>query len=360
MINLIVNGKPFTAFVDASCVVSIASVCNDFSFTATAVSLFPPFKIKDTVEVWVDGVKQLTGAIDEISGADAEGSHTIRYSGRDRTGDLVDSQLVAFDDIGGDITLKKVLEAVIKNIGSNLGVEDLLKPEPFNPAEDVIEDEDGTNALDMIIEYARKRQAIISSNAEGDVCIETIEPTDSNATLQRVLNGENNMISQSWEIRDSALFHRYIYKGQISPRSVNIAGVDDLKTVENQTGIVVDDSVRPGRQFVVTEENSYSSAQLLNRARWSQQIARSKATTFNCSVKGHSKYNGGLWKANTLVLINSDVADIHRKMLIETVEFVEGEGQPTLTNLTLVERDVYTIKEPTSKPIGSQGDAFRP
>ncbi|MCK5666685.1 MAG: hypothetical protein KAI17_24515, partial [Thiotrichaceae bacterium] len=310
-------------------------------------------------EVWVDGIKQLTGAIGEVNGVDEEGGHTVTYSGRDKTGDFIDSQIIGFDDIGGNISLKKALELILDNIGLNVGVVDLLEPELFNAAEDVIDDKDGTGSLNMAFAYGRKRQALISSNADGDICIETTKAKDSGAILQRVKNGENNIISQSWSLIDSRLFNKYIHKGQVAPRALNLAGINDVNVVENQRGTVVDNDVRAGRQKVIVEGKSYSSEQLLKRAKWSKQLAKAQATNFNCAVKDHTKYNGGLWRPNTLVVINSDAADIHRKMLIDTVVFSGGEGQPTITRLKMVEKDVYTIVEPKFKPIGALNDGFK-
>ena len=78
-------------------------------------------------------------------------------------------------------------------------------------------------------------------------------------------------------------------------------------------------------------------------------------------MKDHEKPNGGLWEENTLVLINSDVADISRKMLINTITFSQQEGGSGQTaSLEFVERDVYTINEQilAQRKTGSQNDIF--
>lgn len=359
MINLIVNGKPFTDFSAAECTVSITSMANYFSFTATSVNLFPSFKIDDTVEVWVDDIKQMTGNIDEISGDESEGSHTVTYSGRDKTSGIIDSQVISFDDVRGDISLKKVIELILSNISLDLKVVDNLVPAVFNAAEDVINGKDGTNALDLALDYGRKRQALISSDNDGNVCIQDARPTESEATLQRTNGDDNNILSQSWNITNSELFHTIIHKGQLAPRSLNLAGNTDVATVESQGGTLVDSSVRKGRQKIVVEGKSYSSKQLNDRAKWTHQLSKAKSTTFECSVKGHSKYNGGLWEPNSLVQISSSVADITRKMLVDSVTFSQGEGQPTLTQLEFVERDVYTIVKPKdNKKAGKQNNVY--
>ena len=112
MINLVVNGQPFTDFVNASATLSLSSMANDFSFTASAVDGFPPFKQGDLVEVSVNDVKKITGYIEQVSGSDRDGSHTVNYSGRDKTGDFIDSTMNVIGEIKASesLTLKKIIE----------------------------------------------------------------------------------------------------------------------------------------------------------------------------------------------------------------------------------------------------------
>lgn len=363
MIKLSVNGVPYTDFMRASLTVSIESLSNDFSFVATAVNLFPPFKSGDVVEVLINDKKRLTGHIEEISGSEQEGNHVITYSGRDNTGDFVDSSLVGLNDIRatGSLTLKKIIEAIIKNINSKLKVIDLFNPPPFNQAEDIVDAQDGTNALALALEYARKRQALLSSDKDGNIVITQSLPVRSGATLQRIANGANNILSQAWTIKQSERFNLYVHKGQLDPRALNFIGTSDIAAVENQSGRISNSDIRPGRQSVIVEPKGYSSGQLKNRAKWSSQIAKSKETRYNCITQDHFDPNGNEWIDNTLVQINSSVADITRQMLINTITFSQGEGEPTITSLEFVEKDVYTINQQilNQKPAGKQNDAFK-
>jgi len=364
MIELVVNGTPFTDFTSASVTVSLETLSNDFSFTATAVDAFPPFRQGDNVAVIVDGATKLTGFIDEVTGSDQEGSHVVTYSGRDKTGDFVDSQIDQINDIKASesLTLKKIIEIVIDHLGSNLIVIDALFPEPFNTAEDIIAPEVGQGAFDFVMQYARKRQALLTSTRDGLILITQSEPTESGAALQRLKGSDsNNIISQSWIVNGSEKFNKYTHRGQLDPRALNFAGDTDIAAVEDQGGGVTDSDVRVGRQRVVVESESYSSAQLKDRAQWASQGAKARATRFNCAAKDHQKPNGGVWDVNTLVQINSDVADINRKMLISTLTFSQGEGQPTVTSLEFVERNVYTIDQKilSQRPVGDQNDIFK-
>lgn len=364
MIELTVNGTPFTDFISASVTLALDTLANDFTFVASAVDGFPPFGVDDEVKVTVNGVKRLTGFIDEVNGSDQEGSHTVTYTGRDKTGDFIDSQIDRINDIRANesLTLKKIIEIVIDHLGLNIKVIDEFNPAPFNQAEDIISPEVGQGPLDLVAQYARKRQALLSSDADGNIVITQSAPTDSGAALQRLRGSDsNNIISQSWTVNGSERFAKYVHRGQLDPRALNFAGDTDIATVEDQGAEVADTEVRSGRQRVVVESESYSSAQLQDRAKWSKQVAKARATRFSCVAQGHSKPGGGEWEDNTLVQINSDVADINRKMLINTLTFSQGEGQPTVTSFEFVERNAFTIDEKllAQRPVGDQNDAFK-
>lgn len=364
MIGIQVNGEPFTDFISAQVTVDLKTMANDFSFTASAVSAFPPLREGDNAVVTVDGIKILTGFIGEVNGNDSEGGHTVSYTGRDKTGDFIDSTINTINDIKASesLTLKSIIESVIAHLGSDLAVEDLLNAAPFNAAEDIIAPRVGQKALEFITAYAQKRQALLSSNGDGNILIAQSSPVDSGAVLQRLQGAnDNNILSQNWSITGSARFNKYIHRGQLKPGALNFGGDSDTNTVEDQGGEAIATGNRVGRQSVIVETDSYSSAQLKNRAKWSKQLAAAKATRYGCVVAGHQMPLGGIWAVNTLAQINSDVADINRKMLLETITFAQGEKKPTTTALGFVEKNVYTINERilAQRPTGSLNDAFK-
>lgn len=362
MIEILANGVPYTDFVSASVTVSLDSLANEFEFTASAVDGFPPFGQDEEISVLVDGVVVLTGPISLVSGSDSEGSHTVTYGGRDKTGDFIDSQIDVIGDIDGDITLKQLIEIIADDVGSDVQVIDNFDPDPFNAAEDIIKPQPGDNAYEFVLEYARKRQALLTSDGEGNIVITQSSPLDSGESLQRLVKSDaNNVIAHSWELDNDLRFNKYVFRGQLDPLGANLAGDTDIAAVENQSGVVFDDEVRPGRQKVVVESEGYSAYQLTDRAKWSKQIGKAQATRLSFSVKGHSKRSGGVWEVNELVQANSELADVNRKMLIDTLIFLEAEGEATQTSINVVEKNVYTINERvlSQKPAGRQLDEFK-
>jgi prophage tail gpP-like protein len=376
MIGITVNGTPYVDFVEAKVTVSLETLANDFSFSASAVGDFPPLRQGDEVVISVDGVTQLTGFIDEVSGQDQEGGHMVTYTGRDKTGDLIDSQINIIDEIkaSDSLTLKRIIEIVIDHLGLSLKVVDDLNPAPFNKAEDIIKPKVGQDAMEFISVFAAKRQALLSSTPAGDILITQASPVDSGAVVQRLQGAnDNNILTQRWAINASERFNKYIHRGQLDPSALNYSGESDSAAIEDQGGEAIDGSIRTGRQSVKVESSvsgtdefgtkaslSYSSAQLKDRAKWASQLAKAKATRYTCTMPGHQMPQGGVWGSNTLVQINSDTANITRKMLANTITFSQGEGRPSTTTLEFVERNVYTINEKVlaQRPVGDSFDAF--
>lgn len=362
MIELQVNGVTYTDFVDASVTLALDTMANDFSFTASAVNGFPPFKDGDNVKCIVDGKQVLDGYIDTVNGSESEGSHLVTYEGRDKTLDFIDSDINVIPDIraNGNLTLKSIIQIVIKHLGQSIEVIDKRSPEAFNAAEDVLVPKVGQNALDFVRLYAMKRQALLSSDGNGNIVITESLATESGETLTSVQNDNNDIISQSWHVSGRERFNTYINRGQLDPIALNFTPSPDIAGVESQSGGVSDLEVRAGRQKVKVESKGYSNAQLVDRAKWSKQIAKARAFEFNCIVKGHSKKSGGVWDVNELVFINSLAADITQSMLINAVTFNESSGQATTTSLEFVEKDVYTINEKllSQKKVGNQQTAY--
>lgn len=363
MITVHLNGDPFDHFISVKAEVILNEMANRFEFKASADGDYPAPKEGDEITIYVDGVKKVTGKVEDINGSEEEGSHSVTYYGRDKTSDFVDSTINVIDEIKASetMTLKKILLIIINHLGANIKVIDNVEPEPFNSAEDIITPRVGDKAIDLALAFARKRQCLLTSNADGDIVIERSKPTDSGATLKNKLNSnDNNVFGQSWKTSTIKKFNKYIHRGQVNPSALNFAGDTSSETAANQYGEAVDETVAAGRQNVVVESKSYTAEQLKNRALWSMQLARAEATWYKCSIKGHSKGEAP-WDVNELAMVISAAANIERNMLIKSVLFSQGEGEATASSLHLVEQDVYTIEQQiaSQQPAGSLMDAFK-
>ena len=358
-INLEVNGIEYTNFTMATVTLSLDTLSNDFSFQAVLPNGEQlPLKGGDKCAILVDDELVVTGFIENITGRYTATDHTIFVTGRDRTGDLIDSSIDVIDDIRAPVSLKEIVEKVAQHIGSDLAVVDKANPEEFNKAEDIVSPQPGDNAFEFVEGYAQKRQVLLTSNAAGNIVITNSKSTPSDSTIQNVVGASgNNILTADWSYMTANLFNKYIQKGQLSPVALDFGGAKSADGIVSQKGEAIDDSVREGRQRVTVSDKSFSSEQLQKRAEWSKKIRSARSVAYQCTVQGFKNSAGKRWDVNTLVSVVDTFADISRDLLLNTVRFLYNEDG-SVSLLSFVEANAYELVANEPKTVGTNQDAF--
>lgn len=345
MITLEVNGVEYENFVSASCDIRLDALSNTFSFEAVAPENEPlPFKGGDSCKVSVDGETVLTGFIEVIDVSYDDDSHTINVSGRDKTGDLADSTIDTIPDISGEnLTLKLLIERVIKSLELDLQVIDEVEPEPFNVAVDIAAPEPGDNAFQFIEGYARKRQVLLTSNADGNIVIASNSETNAIGAVQHIIGAtDNNVLSANFSFDTTGRFNLYKIKSSLNPTSLNNAGDTDLASLVNQRGGVFDIDIRTGRQLILISETSLSNAECERRAKWEADIRKARGLLYSATVEGFRSGNE-LWQINRLYQIVDDFVGKEETMLCNSISFNYDLDSGSTTELGFVGRKAYTL-----------------
>ena len=125
MIHLEINGTRFTGFEMISATKSMEAAAGTFMINIAPHDMKKlPFKNGDTAKmvinsrILVNDKPVITGFIEKKEGNFDIGSDIINISGRDRTGDFIDSTYKG-GDIIGPISLKAFIERVVKANGFN-------------------------------------------------------------------------------------------------------------------------------------------------------------------------------------------------------------------------------------------------
>lgn len=354
--ELEVNGIQYSRFTSASAVISLDSIARGFSFTAVSTEGLPlPFKGGEACRVIVDGTPVLDGFIEVVSVDYDAQSHTITVEGRSKTGDLVDSSLKG-KELNLPISLKKVIEDVIAEIGLNINVIDNTEIEDFNEAEDKLGAAVGENAFEFIERLARKRQVLLTSNGDSDIVITRSEPTEINVNLQNIVqSNRNNIISGSVNYDRTQRFRDYLVKSQQNTSSLVFGGTADLSDVVDQGGSALDKDVRAGRQLVMKAEKASSNDQATERAIWEANIRRTRSEVYTVTVNEYRTQQGELWSENKLVTITDEFADINARMLINSIEFKFGITEGRQTGLGFVDKDAYKVEISEPEPVDNVG-----
>lgn len=356
-IRLEVDGVEYDHFTSASVEIRLDALSNTFSFTAVATGISkPPFKVGAACRVIVGDQTVMTGYIEIADGSYDAGSHSITYRGRDKTGDVVDSNISALSDFGTSISLKTVIEKVITHIGATgVSVIDRANPAKFNPAADLLAPEPGDNAFDFIEKLARKRQVILTSNADGNIVIEKTPGPVIDFALQNYIGASNNnILSASFSYDETGRYNVYKMTSGLNPLS--LTGSASTSDIVNQKSSIIDADIRAGRQLAFVPESSFSNSEGDKRARWESRIRRARGQLYSATVQGHKPYGlDELWQVNRVIAVIDDFADIRAGMLINSVVYNFDTSGGSTTNLSLVAENAYNleIQEPITQKLGA-------
>ena len=356
--KLEVNGIEYERFTSASAEIRLDALSNTFSFTAVSTqNTALPFKGGEPCRVIVDEQAVVTGYIEVVSVSHDGGSHTITIQGRDKTGDLLDSNITTLADLKPPISLKAVIEKVIENVGVSLTVIDEANPELFNAAEDLVAIEPGDNAFEVIESLARKRHVFLTSNGDGNVVIAQSPGGDSGGYLQHIIGqDDNNILSASFSFDRTGRFNLYKMVSGLNPNALNFAGTTKPSSIVSQNGLITDDDIRAGRQYVLVAESGFSNEQNKDRATWEASIRKARGRVYSCTVRGYKPDPDGnfLWNVNELVTVVDEFCDISAQMLINTVAFGYDLSSGKTTTLSMVEENAYslTLDEPKAQKVG--------
>jgi prophage tail gpP-like protein len=339
-----VNGTQYSGWTNAVANVRLDTIADAFSFTATAQDGKPlPFKGGEDCSVFVDELKVLTGHIEIVNVDGNSSAHDITIDGRSSTGDVLDSKIGALPDIRPPVSLARVISLVLSHLGSPVKVVDEVKPSLFTKAEDLAAPEPGQDAFEFIQALARKKQVLLSSDADGNLLITKSSGTEIDATIHhRVNNNDNNVIQYSVSYDTTGRYNRYRLTTQLNPLSLVDASSSSNPKIADQSSEVLDTLIRVGRQFVLVSENAGSNP--LDRARWEANIRKARGRVYGCTVHGYRNQSGDIWRVNNLVQVIDEFAGINSRMLLNTIQYSLDVDNGRLTTMTFVEKNAYTLE----------------
>ena len=359
-ITVKVKGVDYTKFISADLTVQLDAMCNSFAIVAsnTKGQTFP-FSLGDKVEMFVDGIKKLTGKIESFDGSYDDGSYNLNVYGRDNTADLLDSSLGKMDALLAPVSLKAVCEAVISHLGLSITVSTQtgLIIADYNSAEDLIAPAVGQSAYEFLEYLALKRNVLLSSDAEGNLLLTQSASLSSAGRLQQLIDdptSENNIVSASFSFDNTERFNKYVCQSQLNLATLNLGGETDLASVQEQSSQVLDSEIAAGRQFAFKAERSSSSGQNLDRATWEANMRRARGINYSVEVEDHtiSTDSSILWDTNTLVPVLDNLAGIRATMLIKELTYTTELSAGNITSLGLTNKDAFSLA--LSEPNTSQ------
>ncbi|WP_244619226.1 phage baseplate assembly protein [Rhizobium sp. 18055] len=341
-IQLRVAGKVYDKWTSAQVTRDMKDFSGSFSFTlrdtqrslktfayasgGTAFDLRPGV----AAEVLLEGAVVLKGYIDQVNPTIDESQAQVSISGRDKTGDLVDS--AALTDGPSEFRNVK-LEDAVKQIAKPFGLDvrsEIDTGEPFTRyGLDLAE-----TAFSAIEKGSRSRHALVLSDGVGGL---VITRTGSNrAPADITLPG--NVIGSSGSYSDAKRHSKTYVRGQgekagkarsgsaaldstAAPLDPADRNVGDGSATENErkgtaaTGIATDDEVTRHRPAVHLARSKADATSAQDEADFRMRTARGESEEVTETVKGFA-VNGKLWRVNEIAYVSDAFQGIERDMLI--------------------------------------------
>lgn len=306
----------------------------------------------------------ISGWIDDYETDDTATSSSIRISGRDKTGDLVDCSAihktgqwrgVRLERIVADIALPFDIKVVVA-AGTDTG--EVFKRFAL---------EEGEKAFDAIDRACRLRAVLVTSTPDGNLLITSASTVSSGVALAEGVNMTKFNSRHSWKERHSEI----TLKGQVPGDDFeNGPAAAHLKASGK------DAEIARYRPLVVIAEHGTSNKSLADRAAWEVKVRMGRGKRGGCTVvgwrTGEDGQAGPLWQPNTLVHVTSARMNIDREMLIVSCSYQLTE-QGRMTDLSFARPEAFELvdgvgrsrlnaklNDRTQKEKKKKGDGFTP
>lgn len=291
-----------------------------------------PLRPGHACQVLLDGTPVITGYVDTVeTGYDAN-SHSIRVTGRDKTGDLVDCSAA---HKGGQWRYTK-LDRLARDLVTPYGINVLVETDTGTAFEShsVMPGESVFECLDRA---ARMKGVLLMSNTLGDLVISRTGSKRIPAVLEEGINIKAAQGAFSWKDRHSS----YAVLGQMRP------GLDDDLDFNNgaATAATVADKVinRHRPAVILSEEHGYTGL-MQTRAEWERNVRRGRGNKGSITVQGWHHSAGELWLPNTRVHVHSPLLWLDTEMLIVSCTYTLDE-RGTCTELAIALPEAYEMME---------------
>ena len=273
-------------------------------------------------KVLLNGQVVITGYINKRRPAYDKGSHTLSFSGRDVTCDLIDCSAIVPNQELHNVTIADAARQLIAPFPAIK----LDCPAPGAPFPKFVVNE-GDTIFSVLESHAKQRGLMIYTTGDGVLRIRKPEVKGTGLTLTE----GDNILSASAEDGDDEQFAEYIVKAQKT---------DDGKHQAEQR--YSDPNVRKGRVRVITAEKPDDGTEIKNRAEWEAKLRQAKSVTASVSVQGWESSAGKLWRLGDSLKLHSPAIDMDKRaVVVNGITYAVDNSSGTTTELGLVLPEVY-------------------
>jgi len=340
-ITLEVNGIKYEGWTDISVSKSIESLCGQFSFSTTVkenaeLVIQNDLKLQDKAVVFIDDIKVITGYIENLYIDYDVDNHLITVEGRDKTGDLVDSSIKPQN------YKHRSFVSLVENVLSDNGYTNIKVINQVKNLPNIVEPQQSATVSETIMQfldkYAKKVQALMITDADGNILITRESPAFSIGSLISDNTPSTNILGASINLNSTDRF-RFNY--------IESQGDNSTYTKQSvkQTGVSTDKDIRGPRRNYTIMRPATQEVTLNQLAIWTANLRKAKGTRYNCRVQDYysSKVFNQLWEINTLVQVEDIRCQLSGQFLIQGAKYSKSLSG-SFTEISIVNKGAFDLE----------------
>lgn len=343
-ITIVSNGITLDQWEDISVDRSLNSLSASFSVSLIdkwrqrRLAYFLKPGVQIALKIGADPI--LIGYIDTLDVSITNSDRQISISGRDLTGDLVDSSAESTPSEFKNITVESLSRSLLKPYQLALVVETpATKPfEKFSVKE-------GESVFEVLERAAKARGLLLLSRFDGSLVLK--RPDYKNTESLSTLTQGVNVTSASASYTSTERFSNYTVKSQ-----TNATGAGKKKQATEITATAEDAGVSRYRPKTIIAESSLDADGCRQRVQWEASVRAARSIDANVSVQGWRTSSGELWDIGKVVNVDIGFIGVQsKKMLISTVSYSKTLGGGTTSTLGLTRVDAFESSETIAESI---------
>jgi len=324
---------------------SIESVAGSFSLTVS--ERWPAQQVRaevrqfDACKVSIGGVTVISGYVDDVEPSYDKGAHSVRVSGRDKTGDLVDcSAIWTSTALTFGQRFNADVVALITEICKPFSIPVVSQVSGLKPIPEFAL-HPGQTAFEAISQLASFAAVLPISDGNGSLILTRAGLGGSNTQLK--LGG--NVLKATGKFSAKDRFKTYTILGQANGGD-NIS----LDLVIGGIGTATDAGVPRYRPLVIIADfMAVGNDAYQRRAQWEATVRAGRAYYATYTVHGWHDANGRLWTPNALAPVDDDWLALHDRLLISSVHLSKSSSGTT-AELTVTRKQSFDL---LPMPVGS-------
>lgn len=284
----------------------------------------------------------INGFIDRLDVSISNNERRIEITGRDQTGDLVDSSAPTEPAEFKNVSILTLAQKFCLPFAIPVFADvNILPPFPKFTVKQ------GETIFEMLQRAANLRGLLLLSDELGNLRITNRSSAASLTVSPTPLVQGANIIFAKASYDNSERFQTYIAKGQSEGNDL-IFGLN----VTSPIGTSIDGGITRPRQKTVIADGSTDFAGAQKRANWENTVRAAKSIDISVTVQGWQQFPGGpLWQINQLVNVDIGYLGVQTtQLLISSLQFTKSLSDGTITVLNLTRRDAYIPEQAVLNP----------